>query len=81
VFSGVFAAEEMDGIGDKVSEDTTVDIQMLLEVLLNMSLRCACLIGKAFFWQKAKLAVLELLSSSCQIIRISEACWIKKILL
>jgi len=40
----------VDGIGDKGSEDTTVDIQMLLEAFLNLSLRCACLIGEAFFW-------------------------------
>jgi len=46
----VFVAEEVDGTGDKGSEDTTVDIQMLLEVFLNLSLRCACLSGEAFFW-------------------------------
>ena len=41
MFSGVFVAEEVDGIGDKGSEDTTVDVQMLLEAFLNLSLKCA----------------------------------------
>jgi hypothetical protein len=50
VFSGVFIAEEVDGIGDKGSDDTTVDLQMLLEAFLNLFLRCACLIGEVFFW-------------------------------
>jgi hypothetical protein len=35
----------VDGIGDKGSDDTTVDVQMLVEAFLNLSPRCACLIG------------------------------------
>ena len=50
MFSGVFVAEEVGGIGDKGSDDTTVDVQMLLETFLNLSLRRVCLIGEAFFW-------------------------------
>ena len=39
VFSGVLTAEEVDGVGDKWSGDTTVvDVQTLLEAFLNMSL-------------------------------------------
>jgi hypothetical protein len=35
VFSGVFIAEEVDGVGNKGSGDTTaVDVQTLLEVLV-----------------------------------------------
>jgi hypothetical protein len=37
VFSGVFIAEEVDGVGDKESGDTTaVHVQTLLEAFLNM---------------------------------------------
>jgi hypothetical protein len=50
VFSGVFVAEEVDGIGEKGSGDTTVDVQTLLEAFLYMFPRYACLIGEAFFW-------------------------------
>jgi hypothetical protein len=40
VFSGVFIAEKVDGVGDKGSGDTaTVDLQIILEATLNMSLR------------------------------------------
>jgi len=39
----------VDEIGDRGPDDTTVDIQMLLEAFLNLSLRCACLIVEAFF--------------------------------
>jgi hypothetical protein len=46
----IFIDEEVDGIGDKGSEDTTVDVQMLLEAFLYLSLRYSCLSGKAFFW-------------------------------
>jgi hypothetical protein len=39
VFSGIFIAEEVDGVGDKRSGDTTtVDVQKLLETSLNLSL-------------------------------------------
>jgi hypothetical protein len=51
VFSGVFIAEEVDGVGDRGSGDTTmVDVQILLEAFLNMPLRSACFIDEAFFW-------------------------------
>jgi hypothetical protein len=34
MFSGVFVAEEVDGLGDKRSRDTTiVDVQTLLEAV------------------------------------------------
>ena len=42
IFSGVFGAEEVDGVGDKGSGDTTVDVQTLFKHFLNMSLRSAC---------------------------------------
>jgi antirestriction protein ArdC len=39
---GVFTAEEVDGIADKVSENTiTVAVGTHLEAFLNMSLRSA----------------------------------------
>jgi hypothetical protein len=50
VFSEVCIAEEVDGVGEKVSGDTTVvDIQTLLEAFLNMSLRYACYSDETFF--------------------------------
>jgi hypothetical protein len=43
VFSGVFIPEEVDRAGDMESGNTTVvDVQTLLEVFVNMSLRSAC---------------------------------------
>jgi hypothetical protein len=60
VFSGVFIAEEVDGVGGKGSGDTTVvEVQALLEVFLNVSLRSACFVDETFFWQKAKLLVVD----------------------
>jgi len=51
MFSGVFIAEEVDGVGDKGSGDTTmVDLQMILEAFLKMFLRSACFIDEASFW-------------------------------
>jgi hypothetical protein len=42
-FSGVPKAEEVDGVGNKGSEDTTmVGVQALLKAFLNISLRSAC---------------------------------------
>jgi hypothetical protein len=36
MFSGVFIAEEVDGVGDKKSGDTTIaDVQTLLEAFLE----------------------------------------------
>jgi hypothetical protein len=38
VFSGVFLAEEVDGVGDKgLGDTTTLDAQTLLEAFLTMS--------------------------------------------
>jgi hypothetical protein len=52
VFSGVFKAEEVNGIGDTGSGDTTmVDVQTLLEAFVNMSLRSACC-NEAFYGKK-----------------------------
>jgi hypothetical protein len=50
VFPGVFIAEEVDGVEDKGSGDTTFDVQTLLEVFLNMSLTSAHSVDGAFFW-------------------------------
>jgi hypothetical protein len=45
-----YIAEEDDGRGVTGSRNTTtVDTQTHFEALLNMSLRFACLIDKAFF--------------------------------
>jgi hypothetical protein len=45
-------------------DNTMVDIQLLLEASLNMSLRSACFIDGSFFWYKSKLLFLVLLSLS-----------------
>jgi hypothetical protein len=51
VFSAVFIAEEVDGIGDKGSGDnTTVDTESILEAFLNTFLKSAHFTNKAFFW-------------------------------
>jgi hypothetical protein len=51
VFSVVFIAEDVDGVGDKGSGDTTVvNVETLLDAFLNMSLRSACFIDEAFLW-------------------------------
>lgn len=63
MFSGIFIAE-VDEVRDKESGGTTlVHVQTPLEAFLNMSLRPAYFSEEAFFWQKAKLLVLGLLSS------------------
>jgi hypothetical protein len=50
VFSGVFIAQKVDGVGGNGSEDTTMfDVQTLLEAFLNMSPRSACFTDEAFF--------------------------------
>jgi hypothetical protein len=65
VSSGVFIAVEVDGVRDKgLGATTVVDVQTLLEAFLSMSLRSASFTDEVFFWQKAKLLVLGLLSSS-----------------
>lgn len=51
MFSGVFIPEELDRVGDKGTGDTTmVEVQTLLEVFVNMSLRPACFTDNASFW-------------------------------
>ena len=50
LFSGVYVAEEVDGVGNKESINIPkVHAQTLLEVFFNMSLRSACFIVGAFF--------------------------------
>jgi hypothetical protein len=61
----VFTAENVDGIGGKgLGDTTTVDLHTLLEASLNMSLKPAGFIYDAFLWQKGKLLVFALKSSS-----------------
>jgi len=43
VFSVVFMADDVNGVGDGGSGDTTVDVQTLLEDSSNISLRSVCL--------------------------------------
>jgi hypothetical protein len=51
MFYGVFIAEEVDGVGDEVSGNTTtVDVQTLLEAFLDMYLRSACFTDESFYW-------------------------------
>ena len=47
--SGVFIAEEVDGVGDKWSGITMAGVQALLDAFLNVSLRSACFIDENFF--------------------------------
>lgn len=55
MFFGVFLAEDIDGLEDKVSGDTvTLDLQTPLEDFLNISLRYACFTDEAFFSGKVK---------------------------
>jgi hypothetical protein len=50
VFSGVYIAEEVDGVGNKESMDITkVHVQTLLEVFFNMSVSSACFNVGTFF--------------------------------
>lgn len=50
MFSGVVMTEEIDGVQDEGSVDTTkVDVQTLREAL---SLRSTCFIVVAVFWNK-----------------------------
>jgi hypothetical protein len=46
VLSGIFIAEEVDGVGGKGSGDTMVDIQIYLKAFLNISMRYTCFIDK-----------------------------------
>jgi hypothetical protein len=70
VFSGVFIAEEFDGVRDRGSGDIRmVCLQTLLEAFLNMSLRSACFVDEAFFQVKSKTSALETTLIKCQNIR------------
>jgi hypothetical protein len=51
VFYEVFIHEEVDGVHNKGSGDTTtVDVQTLLKAFLNMFPRSATFTDKALFW-------------------------------
>jgi hypothetical protein len=53
VVCGVFADEEVDGVGDKESGvTTTLDIHTLLEAFFNLSLGSARFTEKAFSFKK-----------------------------
>ena len=50
MFSGVFVAEEFDGVRDKGSRDTKmVAVQTLLEAFLGISLISVCSLDEALF--------------------------------
>jgi hypothetical protein len=66
IFSGAFRAEEVDGVGDKGSGDTTVDIQSLFKHFLNMSLRSACFNDELLSGKKQNFSVLRLLFPSAR---------------
>jgi hypothetical protein len=54
VFTAAFIAQEVDGVGDKRSGNTTrIDVQKILKAFfLNMSLRSNCFTDKAFSGKK-----------------------------
>jgi len=64
MYSGVLTAEEVDVVGRKGSEDTTIDVQTILEASLGTSLGYACFNDKAFFFGQEQFLVLGILSSS-----------------
>lgn len=53
VFSAVFMAADVNGVGDGGSGDMTVDVQTLLEDFLNISLRSVCL-NDAYYGKKQR---------------------------
>jgi len=68
MFSGVFTAEEVDGVGNKGSGNTTtVEGQTTVEA--NMSLKYACLTDDALSGQKRTSSLGTILK--CWIIKIS----------
>jgi hypothetical protein len=77
VFSGVFIAEDVNGVGNKGSGDTTVvDVQTLGQAFLNLYLKSACFLCEAFSLSlfvcvcaRAKLPVLGLNSSNAGLSR------------
>jgi hypothetical protein len=48
LFFVFFIAEKLDGVGDKVSGDTTMVVPTLLGAFLNTSLRSGCFIDETF---------------------------------
>jgi len=64
VYSGVLTAEEVDAVGRKGSEVTTIDVQTLLEASLGTSLGYASFNDEAFFSGQEQFLVLRILSSS-----------------
>jgi len=50
VFFEAFTVEEVDGVGDKGSDATPLDAQILLWAFMNMSRRSACVIDEACSW-------------------------------
>jgi len=63
MFSGVFIADEVHRVRDKMSGDSTMfDGQNILEASLNMTLRSACF-TETFCSGKTKLSALRLLTS------------------
>jgi len=64
LFSGVFIAEEVEGVGYKASGDTTtVSVQAPVEAFLKMFLTSACFTYEAYFDNK-KQNFLGLISSN-----------------
>ena len=60
MFFGVFLTEEVDGVGGNGPGDSTVvDVQILLEAFLNVSLRYTYF-DEYFFFYKTKFLVLGL---------------------
>ena len=71
MFPSVFIAEEVDGLGDMGSGDTTaVYIQILLDVFLHTSLISDSLMK--LFSGKSKIPVLGAVVLMCQIFKICE---------
>jgi hypothetical protein len=73
VFSGVFIAEEVDGVGDTGSGDTpAADAQTLLEAFLDMSLISDNFTDEHFFQVKSETPIHGTSLLKCRIVRISE---------
>jgi hypothetical protein len=72
VFSIIFIAEEIDGMGEKIygmgemgsGDIKIIDVQTDSEAFLNMTPRSVCFNNEAFFWEKAQLLVLGQPSSA-----------------
>jgi hypothetical protein len=54
VFSAAYIAEEAEG-DEKSGDTTTVDVHILFDAILNMSLRSACFTDEAFSYVKPGL--------------------------